>query len=216
MRKLTFEFVKQYFEDQGCELLETKYINCDTKMKYRCNCGNISTIRYYNFKQGQRCARCSGTEKHTFEDVKQYFEDQGCELLEKTYINNRTKMKYKCSCGKKSITTFHNFKLGRKCKICGIKRRTEKKKHTFEDIQQYFKDQGCELLEKEYKNNKTKMKYKCSCGNISITTFNCFQKGHKCRKCGGQKIAAKRRYSFEYIQQYHGKNSNQTFRSYQM
>lgn len=50
-KKLTYEFVKNYFKEQDCELLETEYKNCDTKMKYRCKCGNESTIIFSNFKE---------------------------------------------------------------------------------------------------------------------------------------------------------------------
>lgn len=42
--KLTYEFVKQYFKEQKCELLETEYINANTKMKYVCVCKNESYI----------------------------------------------------------------------------------------------------------------------------------------------------------------------------
>jgi len=48
------------------------------------------------------------------------------------------------------------------------------KKHNYEYVKGCFKEQGCELLEKEYKNNKTKMKYKCNCKNISKITFSNF------------------------------------------
>jgi hypothetical protein len=71
-------------------------------MKYCCSCGNNSEITYSNFKQGQRCIKCSGLEKHTFEDVKNYFNEQSCELLETEYINFKTKMKYRCSCSNDS------------------------------------------------------------------------------------------------------------------
>jgi len=41
------------------------------------------------------------------------------------------------------------------------------RKWTYELIKDNFKKAGCELLEKEYKNNSTKMKYRCVCGNKS-------------------------------------------------
>jgi hypothetical protein len=42
------------------------------------------------------------------------------------------------------------------------------KKLTYEEVYTRFKEQNCELLDKEYKNSRTKLKYKCSCGNISF------------------------------------------------
>ena len=66
MRKLTLKYIKGYFERHGCELLEKEYVNCKLKMKYRCSCGNISKIRFDDFKQGYRCNECS---KRTHEDI---------------------------------------------------------------------------------------------------------------------------------------------------
>lgn len=43
-RFLTFNYVKEYFIKEECELLETEYINAKTKMKYICKCGNESSI----------------------------------------------------------------------------------------------------------------------------------------------------------------------------
>jgi len=50
MKKLTFEYVKQYFEDRGCELLETEYINSKIKMRYICKCGNEAEIKFNSFQ----------------------------------------------------------------------------------------------------------------------------------------------------------------------
>ena len=58
MRKLNFEFVNNYFEKQGCKLLEGKYTNAITNMKYICSCGEISEACWNNFKRGTRCQRC--------------------------------------------------------------------------------------------------------------------------------------------------------------
>jgi hypothetical protein len=53
-RRLSYKFIKKSFEDQECFLLESTYINCDTKMQYICKCGNISSISWSNFKRGKQ------------------------------------------------------------------------------------------------------------------------------------------------------------------
>ena len=40
-KKLTYEFVRKFFEEQGCEMLDTIYKNARTHINYRCSCGNI-------------------------------------------------------------------------------------------------------------------------------------------------------------------------------
>lgn len=57
-KKHTFEYIKKYFTEHNCELLETEYVHCEHKMKYKCNCGNESFISFSSFKSGSRCKLC--------------------------------------------------------------------------------------------------------------------------------------------------------------
>lgn len=205
-KKHSYEYVKKYFEDNCCELLEENYISSQVKMKFRCSCGNIHFIKFSHFKDGHRCVKCGGTEKHTFDSVKQYFEDNGCELLETEYINNMTKMNYKCSCGNLSKIIFSKFQQGQRCSKCG-----GTKKLTYEYVKQYFEEQNCKLLETEYINAHTKMKYICICGNESEISFSSFKRGHRCKKCGHKKKVKNnegktRKHTLEYIKKYFEKN----------
>ena len=170
-KKHSYEYVKQYFEEQGCELLEGEYKNSYTKMRYRCECGNISEICFSSFKKGRRCKKCGGNEKFTLEFVKGQFKKMGCELLETEYKNALTPMKYKCECGNITKISFSHFKKGRRCKKCGYKIVSGKRKLPFECVKQCFEDEGCKLLEDKYLNNKTLMQYRCSCGEISKISF---------------------------------------------
>ena len=135
--------------------------------------------------------------KLTFDYVKEYFESQGCQLLEKEYKNSQTKMKYVCSCGEESYTTWGIFKRGCRCKQCGIEKLRNKFKNSYGYVYNYFKEQNCYLLEKEYKNGKTKMRYICSCGNESEICWNNFQQGHRCQKC-----ARNEKFTFEHVYNY--------------
>ena len=61
------------------------------------------------------------------------------------------------------------------------------KKDNYNKIKTFVESKNCELLTTydEYKNVKTKMKYKCSCGNIFEKSFVDFKRrnGHRCKKC---------------------------------
>lgn len=182
-KRLTYKDVKQYFEDHDCELFEKEYINSYTSMRYKCDCGNEDCkITFTRFKNGGRCKKCGikkcqEKQKLIFKDVKKYFEDHDCELLETEYINANTPMKYECNCENSSKITFGNFRRGSRCNKCS----TLKVTHTFEYVKQYFEDYDCELLEKEYINSQTKIRYRCSCKNIEMIKFNGFcNKKHKC------------------------------------
>lgn len=58
-RKYTIDDIKIMFETQGKELLETNpFRNSITPMKYKCSCGEISSITLSNFLKGKDCFHC--------------------------------------------------------------------------------------------------------------------------------------------------------------
>jgi hypothetical protein len=71
------------------------------------------------------------------------------------------------------------------------------KRKSLQEVKEYFKFQGCELLEDNYINAHTKMKYRCACGNISHIKLNNFQNGKRCG-CGRKGV---RLFSAERIKQ---------------
>jgi hypothetical protein len=181
--KFTFEYVYQYFLDQGCELLEDHYVNNLTKMKYRCVCGNIAYISFTCFKdRGQRCMKCSGHEPLTFEYVYNCFKEQGCELLETEFIKCSKKLKYRCSCGNISYILFHNFMRGHRCAKCGGNEIA-----SYQEVYDYFKKYGYKLLEKTYINSSVKMKCICPHGHEYHIDYSHFKTGNRCIICRASK-----------------------------
>lgn len=205
--KITFDDVLGFFDKQGCKLLEHEYLGVFHKMNYVCNCGNVAQISFQKFKAGQRCSGCknkrlSASKKLSYEEVRSYFEEQGCILLDSMYEHSRTKMKYVCICGKHSTITYNKFKNGSRCKECGVKKSTSKTRFTIEDAKNYFANHNCELLDESYVNARTKMNYKCKCGNLAQISFDTFKKGVRCKHCGIEKMSESRTLNYDYVKDY--------------
>jgi len=78
------------------------------------------------------------------------------------------------------------------------------KRWTYDSVKELFNSRGCELLETEYLNNKTKMRYIASCGHehrISLDNFLA-NKGNLCKACKYKDIAKKESISKEDIVSY--------------
>ena len=71
------------------------------------------------------------------------------------------------------------------------------RKHSYEYVQQFFSDRGCQLIETEYINNSTSMQYICNCGEKSKISFHHFKEGKRCKGCAGNKT-----YTIEYMSQF--------------
>ncbi len=55
------------------------------------------------------------------------------------------------------------------------------KKYTFISVDQYFKNNNCKLLENNYVNSTSKMKYICNNNHINTTNFSSFKRA--CNSC---------------------------------
>lgn len=124
------------------------------------------------------------TKKLTIEYVQAEFAKRGWTLNSKQYDKSQQSLDAICPAGHKTIISWNNLQKGQGCRICA-----GNETHTYEDVTNYFKKAGCELLADVYKNVLTLMPYKCECGNISEIRFADFQVGVRCWKCRSKKIS---------------------------
>lgn len=181
MRKKTIEEVRNYFEKEGYTLLEDKYINNSTLMKYICPNGHIHSMNWNNFLQGKRCPECRGLLKYTIDMVKEKFKERGYILLSKEYKNSKTKMKCLCPNNHEYETTLDNLLRGYGCPQCAGQ------VITYKDVKEAFEKEGFTLLSKEYKNAITKLEYICPKGHRHSVSWNSFKNGARCPKCNESK-----------------------------
>ena len=129
--KYTLEYVKKYFEENDCKLLETEYINQLQKLKYIASCGHNHIICFKSFlkKSGLKCRKCA-LRIITFKKAKKTLEDKDCKLLytEEEFNENikkvSDKIKYIAKCGHENKVCYNNFKTlnqGIYCPKCANK-----------------------------------------------------------------------------------------------
>jgi hypothetical protein len=116
--KPTFEQVRESFESKGYTLLSTEYVNSTTKLDYRCPKGHEHNIIWNAWQRGHRCFMCYGTIKLTLDQVRESFKNEGYTLLSEKYVNNKTKLYYRCSEGHEHSITWHDWSHGYKCPFC--------------------------------------------------------------------------------------------------
>lgn len=97
--KLPYEYVKMFFEDNGCTLISTEYKNLPSSLRYICKCGRESISSFATFKDSKKCKKCS------FENLKNpdiTDEDRVNQRKIDGYSNWRTEVyerdSYTCQC----------------------------------------------------------------------------------------------------------------------
>lgn len=136
--------------------------------------------------------------KYNLEIVRNIFKNENCELLEDGYINNKTPLNYRCSCGNKSKISLSSFLNGNRCFECG-RLKKKKPKLTIEEVKSIFGEGNCILLSTQYFGIDSNLEYVCNCGNKATTTLKRFKLGNRCRDCGYKKLSDKQFLSVDEI-----------------
>lgn len=190
-RKLTYEFVKGEFEKLGYTLLSTEYVRARDKLDYICDKGHVTQISYNKLKNGRRCNKCSKSYRMTFEELQDFYKTRGYEIIsdESEYKSYLSILQFRCDNGHINDAKVKYIVKGRNCSIC-----TGNKKLTIEFCKEEFAKEGLTLLEDEYVNAKTLMKFRCDKGHVRKLTWDYFKSGSRCIKCSG-----KEKLSYEFV-----------------
>ena len=180
-KKLDYNYVKNYIESFGYELLTQEYKNAITKLDLICPKGTRYPISWNNFQQGHRCPCCNGKSIYDIEKAKKLFEERNAILLSTEYTNSRTKLDYICENGHKQSISLDSWIAGHGCKICA-----GNTKNDIEDIRQKMVSEDYILLTEVYINNKQKLDYICPNGHTHNISWSKWRDGKRCPYCAGQ------------------------------
>lgn len=111
--------------DKGYMIIEFPK-DARSKMIAECSKGHIREANIHNFLN-HKCSHCVGNNvSKDIEFCKDLFSKQGFDLLEDSYVNCKTPMKYKCSCGEIRYNTLDNVlhKKSVSCKLCKASKMT--------------------------------------------------------------------------------------------
>lgn len=190
----SFKEVKDFINDNSsCTLLSNSYEHNSKKLIFKCSCGNIFKASFFSFKYDNKrcCNECSKKkikEKKSFgySYIKKFVNDNSnCELLSNECDTTDSDLILKCKCGIVFKTKFSAFKYRnkRQCNNCSKKIISDKQSFDLEHIKKFIQENSnAILLSKEYRNQRTLLKFKCECGEIFQTNFDDFKNKNK-RRC---------------------------------
>lgn len=119
----------------------------------------------------------------TFDYVKKYIENRGYKLHSTEYIRAKDYLKVECPNGHRYPVTWDAFKdgqrqKGRRCAKCS------KRKVDFEEVYFYTESIGYKLVSTEYRNAKSKLKFKCPKGHDFPMSWSNFKNNkRRCPEC---------------------------------
>ena len=182
--KLTQEEVDRRLNERGYELLEPYKKRSEKHNMRHIECGRVWSVRPSSLFQGQGCPKCAiEKQKHSHEQVNERLLKLGYELLEpyRGMLKKHNMRHVECSYvwGVRPTGLFH----GQGCPKCGIERRTEKRRHSHEQVNRRLLKLGYQLLE-PYKNAMEKRNIRhIECGYVWGVRPNSLVQGQGCPKC---------------------------------
>lgn len=178
MKKLTYEYVYNYFKQFNYTLLSDVYESSHQLLEVKCPEGHTYKVKFNNFKSGKRCPECFlNSQKFSYEYVKSYIEKFKYKLLSQEYTNTTKELELKCPNGHYIKMTFSNFRRGARCVYCqGLKL-------TYEFVKENIESFGYQLLSTEYIGSGYKLDMICTEGHLCSISWDNFKQGNRCSIC---------------------------------
>lgn len=177
-KKLTYEFVKGEFEKRGYNLLTDSYTNSTTKLDYICPNGHTHSINWKEFRRGHGCPYCAGKIQPIIDEIRKSFEVEGYTLLSTVYVNNKTKLRYRCPKGHEYSINWNNWNAGYRCYFCN-----GNMPDTLQVVRESFEREGYILLNDVYRNSRQCLFYICPEGHEGKTNWHHWKRGVRCKEC---------------------------------
>jgi hypothetical protein len=187
--KITIDQIKQLVEAKGFKLLTIEYKNNHQKLDVMCSNGHIYHPTVKSLKRGGGCSICyNGTSarrgvKARSEKIQEAIDiakAKGGECLSDSYINNRSKLKFRCAKGHEWETDFKCIRRAW-CPTCSLIK-SPNQKYYQEAIEIATVRKGY-LLSSEYIGAHSNMTWKCSNGHEWLANLNSIKNGSWCPEC---------------------------------
>lgn len=179
--RYNYDFVKEYVESQGYEMISVEYINVRNPITVKCPNGHQYNVAFNSFKFGKRCKQC---QSHQFSFVKEYVESFDYKLLSSSYETNSEKLTFQCNKGHIYESTFAKFKdRQHRCPVCKGINTSDRQRKDFGEVKKMFSAEGYKVISDKYINNKSKLLVECPSGHQYKVTSANFITGYRCPKC---------------------------------
>ena len=192
-KKLTYEYVKEYIESNGCKLLDKKYINIDSKLKIKFCCEHINKQSFYKFKIAKThlCKKCAGSIKYNINDILKIIGDKGYIFINGNYETNQSKLSVSDKNGYKYYVSLSGIRktniVDFNGKVSGLSAFDYHNIYTMDNIKKWLKDNKLTyvIIDGIYKNAHAKtLKMKCNlCENEWYANWNNIKNGKGCPWC---------------------------------
>lgn len=179
----SIEILQQLAAKHHGVCLSTDYNNSYSNYRWQCEQGHVWESTAESVKAGNWCSICHHNSKksHYLEEIKAIAQARGGECLSDVYVNNKTKLRFRCAHGHEWETSpqiIRNSK-GSWCPEC----RYDKRRGTLEELQSLAAERGGKCLAAVFTTVNDKVPWQCERGHIWEIEPYKIKLGTWCKQC---------------------------------
>ena len=189
-------------EKRGGTCVSKEYVNCKTKLKWRCRRKHVFYMSPNVVKSGrcwcEKCTILDGRET-MLDKLKSIARSKKGKCLSNTYLNKHSKIRFRCSEGHEFSSSANFLSYGHWCAACKKIKSNEGKLRILQAI---AIKRGGKCLSLKFIRKDVKLEWECALGHRFTAKPHAIKnQGTWCPLCGNETIGRKqRKYSIEKLQ----------------
>jgi len=99
MRKSSLAQMRVLARQRDGKCISKRYVSSRIPLRWRCRCGHQWNATPTNVSKGSWCPTCAHRKRLTLGEMRALAERRGGECLSERYVNNETKLRWRCAAG---------------------------------------------------------------------------------------------------------------------
>jgi hypothetical protein len=178
MRKSTLAQMRRLARGRGGKCISSRYTDSRTHLSWKCRVGHRWRAIPTNVTQGSWCPDCAHRKRLTLGEMRTLAARRGGECVSDRYVNNETKLRWRCAAGHEWEAAPGLVKGGRWCPHCARVARL-----SLNAMAAIAVSRGGRCLSTEYVNVETPLSWKCGGGHQWTATPASIRSGSWCPSC---------------------------------
>ncbi|MFC7420936.1 hypothetical protein ACFQNF_13805 [Iodobacter arcticus] len=162
---------------------KSSYVDEATFLDWRCAEGHCWSSLPRMVEKGVWCQHCALQKTNNkIEVLHQIAQKLGEVCLSHRFVNDRTRLLWRCKNGHSKAAVYANVLKGHSCMLCD---RQDRKDRLFARLVDLAKELGGDCLSDRYENLKEDFRWRCGEGHEWVATGASIKKGQWCALCAG-------------------------------
>ena len=139
-----------------------------------------------------RCPKCGDKRSakkrsHSIKYIHKVAEARGGRCLSSEYHSSKDHLQWQCQHGHRWTAQAKHVLAGHWCPKCGKQKLAKLFSLSIDDMRATAKERGGECLSRSYKNNRSRLRWRCQKGHEWVATAANIRRGSWCPACAGKK-----------------------------